>query len=184
MTERTEIRVSKSKLVKLTIASLVFVGAGIWLLVKQPTTGNGIFDDPAVVKLVGVAAILFFGLALFVSVRKLGDRRPALVIDHTGITDYSSMLAAGLIPWRDIREIRCTKVLRDSLLLIIVTDPEAYIRRQPNTLKRKTMRLNYRQYGSPLSISTHALHCNPQELRLMLEEALLAYQAAHPSLNS
>lgn len=181
MTERTEIKVSKSKLVKLVIASLVFVGIGIWMLVKQPTTGNGIFDNPAVVKLVAVAAILFFGLALFVSARKLSDRRPALVIDHTGITDCSSALAVGHIPWRDIVAIRRVKVLRESVLLIIVANPEAYIKQQLNLLKRKTMQLNYRQYGSPLSIATQALHCKPEELRLMLDQALADYRASHAS---
>lgn len=183
MTEKTEIKTSKGKLVKLAIVSAIFMGAGAWLLVKQPTTGKGLFDNPALVKLVGVAAILFFGLALLVSAFKLANRRPALVIDHTGITDQSSAVAAGHIPWRDVVEIRRIKVLREWMLLIIVTNPEDYIRQQLNLFKRKTLQLNYRQYGSPLSISTHTLDCSSEELRRMLDQALTDFRARLTSFN-
>ncbi|NJM80956.1 MAG: hypothetical protein HC854_17510 [Flavobacterium sp.] len=44
--------------------------------------------------------------------------------------------------------------------MIITKNPEAYISRQKGVLKRKTMQLNYKSYGSPICISANALQTN------------------------
>jgi len=72
----TEIKLFKSPLksLKLLFISLIFVVAGIWLLLKT--------DDS---KIISISAILFFGLGLLFGLFNVLDRRPQIIINKTGI---------------------------------------------------------------------------------------------------
>ncbi|MDO6431708.1 STM3941 family protein [Flavitalea sp. BT771] len=164
MTEHVEIPLNKKKLTLMLFGSLGFVIIGCWFIIKPPVIENAFLGDPAVIRVAGVLSVLFFGIVAFTLVRKLPDNRPGLIIDDQGITDNSSGVSAGLVLWEDVLEIKISTVYKNRFIMIVVRNPEEYIDRQTNLIKRKAMALNHRSYGSPISISANGLNANFDEL--------------------
>ena len=170
-TEQIEIPLSKLKLSLMLIGSIIFVGAGIWFVIKpKELSEHSIHYNPALIFTVGIASILFFGLCAIFIFKKVVDNKAGLIINNEGINDNSGGSSAGLILWKDITEIRKETVVNQNFILIIVSNPEEYIDRQTNFIKRKAMELNFRSYQTPLSISANGLKCNFAELYNMIAE--------------
>ncbi len=170
--DKIEIALSKSKLTKGLVASIVFVALGLWILIYKPTVSNAMFDNPFVKYGAAIASILFFGFAIFYYSFKLTDKKPGIVIDDNGILDNSSAVAVGLIPWKDIKQFATAKVMKQEFLIIIVYNPEFYISRQTNIFKKKGMQYNLNNYGSPLAISANGLKSSLTELTEILDKEL------------
>gem|GEM_PF-88308 len=165
-----EIPLSKRKIIVALFISLLFEALGLWLVIARPSSSNPILGNPILIAVVGLAAIVFFGMGIIVLLRKLKDKRPGLIISNEGILDNASGVAAGVIPWSDIQEIKLAHVMSQKFLMLIVKDPQQYIQRETNAIKRKGMELNYKNYGSPISISAAALKINFNELQALLVE--------------
>jgi len=170
---KIEIPLSKGKLTKGLIASIIFVLIGLWLLIYHPTTSNPIFNNPLVKYGAAITSILFFGFAIFYFSFKLTDKNPGIVIDDNGILDNSSAVAVGFIPWATIKQFATAKVMKQEFLIIVVDNPELYINQQTNLFKKKGMQYNLNNYGSPLAISANGLKCNLTELTSILERKLV-----------
>lgn len=164
---------NKTKIIKLLIASVLFIAAGFWLLIGNPDLSNTMFSDPIVVKTTSVICILFFSFAVVVFIRRLRSKKPALIIDETGITSYVSNLSGIHIPWNDIRYIVTNKVFNQLFLMILLHNPETYISNENNPVKRKLLAMNYKQYGSPVSIAVNTISGNIDELRRLLQAQLI-----------
>jgi len=159
-----EIPLSKSKLILTFAGSLLFVGLGIWFVLKPTTFANPILHSPRIVFVVGLAAILFFGLCAIIIFRKLFDQRMGLIINSEGITDNSSGVSSGLIVWSNITGISTAQIQSQRFILIMVTNPEKYIEAQTGSFKKRMMKINYRMYQTPVCISANGLQCNFDEL--------------------
>ena len=175
--DQIEIPLSKRKLYLMLSGCLLFVGMGIWLVVNPPKSNHVIFGNPVFLLVTGIVAILFFGGIGVFLLRKLPDSKPGLIIHSEGITDNSSGIAAGLVLWKDIVEIVTINVENQNFILFVVRNPEEYISRQSGIFKRKAMEVNYRSYGSPISISANTLHTNFDELYQLLQSKFAAYKA-------
>jgi hypothetical protein len=150
------IPLSKGKLLLSTLGAFAFVAIGFWFVLAPPSrTGSSL--ESTFLMVLGLVAILFFGGIALLIIRKLFDPRPGLVIDERGLTDNSGGLSAGQILWEDIEDISVLQIQRQRLILILVKNPQDYLDRQSNGWKRKLMAINYRQYGTPISISTNGL---------------------------
>jgi hypothetical protein len=167
-----EIPLSKKKMILTLFGAIVFVAIGIWFLIDPPQISNPVFGDPTLLFIVGLTSILFFGLVAVVVIRKLPDNKAGLTINEQGIIDNSSGVSAGLVLWSDIEEIRVSQVMSQKFLMFIVRNPQDYINRQSNPLKRKGMEMNYKSYGSPVSISANALQTNFDNLYDLLNKKL------------
>lgn len=170
MTEQIEIPLSKNKLTLMLICSLIFISLGLWFVIKPPTIRNPIIGNPTLILTVGIAAILFFGLCAIFIAKKLPDKTPGLIINNQGVTDNSSGVSVGLIPWDDIKGINMTNVANQKFLMLVVKNPDEYINRQKGFIKKKAMQMNYKSYGSPISISANGLKCNFNELFRILQD--------------
>lgn len=162
--ERIEIPLSKSKMVMMLIGATTFVAIGLWFVIAPPEIKNSYWGDPTKMVIVGYASILLFGFCAIFFVRKLPDAKPGLIIDSTGLTDNSGALAAGQILWADIVNVTVLEMHKQRLLMLEVKNPQEYIDRQNSLLKRKGMQLNYKMYGTPISITANALKMGFQEL--------------------
>ena len=174
--KRIEIPLSKGKLIIILIVSIIFVSIGFWFIVRPPLFNNSIFDIPTMLWVSGVSSILFFGFCGVVVVKKLNDKKPGLVIDKTGITDNSTAIAAGHIPWVDIEEIKLVKVFTQQFIIIKVQNPQKYISRQTKSALKKAVEYNYKNYGSPITISEVALKYNFKELETILQNEFKKYR--------
>lgn len=171
----TTIPLSKGKLLLSSLGAFAFVAIGFWFVLDPPSrTGSSM--ESVLIMVLGLVSILFFGGIALLVIRKLFDQRPGLVIDERGLMDNSGGLSAGQILWKDIEDISVLKIQRQRLILILVNNPQDYIDRQSNGWKRKLMAMNYRQYGTPVSISSNGLKISFDELLEMLKHHLATFQ--------
>ena len=175
-TGRIEIPLSKSKLIKNLLGSIVFVVAGLWLLIFQPSVSNSVFNSPLVKYGGGILAVLFGALGIIYFSKKLTDKKPGLIIDEKGVVDNASAVAAGFIPWSDIDHIETAKVMKQEFLMLIVKNPGDYLSKQKNMLKRKSMEMNLKHYGSPITISTHGLKYDMDQLKIIMDNSLALFR--------
>lgn len=176
-TARVEILLSKKKITLIFIGSLVFVALGVWFVMSPGTFSNGgPLRNSTLVTIVGIAAILFFGLCGIYALRKLPDNKPGLIIDESGIIDNSGAASAGLILWTDINSLSVMTVQKQKFILLHVKNPMDYIERQRGAFKRKMMQLNFKMYGSPLTISANGLKITFDELHRLVTERIGASQ--------
>ncbi len=173
--EEIVIPLSKTKLTLALIGSITFVVIGIWFVVAPPATNVSLLRNPVTLLIVGIVAILFFGLIGVLIAKKLKDDKPGLIINHEGINDNSGAIN-GLIKWDDLQEISVLKISGQKLIMLFVSNPQEYIDREANVLKRKTMQLNFKTYDSPLSLSANSLKCNFDELLLILNANFKKYK--------
>ena len=176
-----EIRFSKRKLVLILLGSIIFVILGFWYFLSPPKIPISILNNPALIRVVGVASILFFGLGFSFSLKKLVDKSLGLIITSEGFSDNSSGVSGGFVSWEDVSEIKEAAVFNQKFLRIVVRNPEGYIHRQANALKRKVMEANYRNFGSPVSLSANGLECDFDELKKLLNKKLNDFQDQHKS---
>lgn len=172
MSAPIEIPLSKSKLALMVAASIAIVCIGFWFVINPPKIQNSFWGDPLKLAIVGYASILFFGICLYFFANKLKDSKPGLIISDEGITDNAGGLAGGLIPWSNIQRIYVMTMYNQKLIMIEVDNPEEYISRQKNFIKKKGMQANYNMYGTPLSITANALKIKFPELIDLLEERM------------
>jgi len=166
--QQIEIQLSKIKLLLMLVGSLTAVALGIWLAINPPTNHHYHRFSPTTILIAGYASIIFFGIGIFVFIRKLLDKRPGLIINDLGLNDNSSGVAGGQILWSDISDISILKIHRQKFIQLKVKNPDEYINRQTNTLKRKMMEMNFKMYGSPLSITSNGLKISFDELHKLL----------------
>ena len=167
MNDRREIPLNKKKLVLVFLGSMIFVVAGVWMIAV-------IGQLFAII--VGYVAILFGGSAATVCIFKLLDNKPGLIISKTGLTDNSSWVAAGEIPWSDIRGISAAKISGQNYIFLYVDNPEQYINRQKNSIRRYMVRQTFNMYGTPLAISLIVLKIRFDELLEILDEYYIVPQ--------
>lgn len=177
-TEKIEIPLNKRKLAMLLIGSIAFVAIGFWFVISPPQINNPLFSNQAVLTIAGIASILFFSLCGFIGFKKLREDKAGLIINESGITDNASGVSAGHIPWSDIKEIKITQVFNQKFLMILVNNPNEYISRQTSAIKRKGMKMNYKNYNSPISIPATTLKCNFDELNNILQAQLNKYKTS------
>ncbi len=171
-----EIKLNKGKLKMMLVASIIFFIIAVWVIVGTSAAKS---FNPFFAKVTGLFGVVFFGAAFVFVWKKVNDNKPGLVIDETGVLDNSSGVSAGLIPWSDITDVKFEKVFNQSFLMLIVRNPNAYIEQQQNVIKKKAMQMNFKNYGSPISIPASTLNYNFDELRQILIEKLSAYKSAH-----
>ena len=172
-----EIPLSKTKMILTFLGSLMFVGLGIWFLTNPPKSNHWLFGNPTLILIAGIASVIFFGLVAVIIFRKFSDKKPGLIINRQGIFDNSSGVSAGLIPWTDIQEIKISQVMSQKFLMFIVRNPEYYLEKVTNPLKKNAMKMNYKTYGSPISISSNALQTNFDDLHKLLIDKMNEYKS-------
>jgi hypothetical protein len=161
---RIEIPLSKQKIILMLIGSIAFVAIGLWFVIAPPTIQNSYWGNPTKIMIVGYSSIIFFGLCAFFLIRKLPDNKPGLIIDDNGLIDNSSGVSTGQILWADIEDISVIEIHRQRLIMIHVKNPQDYIDKQKSGFKRRIMTMNFKMYGTPLSITSNALKIPFDEL--------------------
>ena len=111
------------------------------------------------------------------------DKKPALVLSDEGIYDNTGAFSFGLIPWTDIadvyeRSVRASMASKQYFVTIRLVNPDKYISRETNSIKRKLLQANATNYGSPVNISTNGLKTNHQELLRLTRQYFETYKSA------
>lgn len=171
----------KLKIVLLIAISLIFVAGGVWLasLGAEQIQTFRILSITTLVYAIGYAAIAFFGLCGIYGITKLFDTKPGLILSSKGITDNSSAVAAGLIPWSEIIGFSEFQLQGTKMLIIHVQEPWRYVNRG-NKMKRALNKANMGLVGSPIAISSTSLGISYPELIKLIECSFEQYGWGRP----
>jgi hypothetical protein len=180
-TDSIEIPLSKVKLTKLLLASIVFSIIGLWIAISKPDISNAFLNNDVIKNIVAYGSMLMGLFGIYFFTKKLFDKRPGIVIDAQGITDNAGAMSVGLILWNDISDIKeriiqVSLFSKQSFVVIILKHPETYISKQTNAIKRKIMSSNLNGYGSPINITSNGLKIKHNELLLLMKENLKKYK--------
>jgi hypothetical protein len=171
MNEPIEIPISKTKLTVLVIGAFAFIIAGFFFALKPSNFVSRIFRNEQIIRIAGIASVVFFGICFFWILRKFFDDKIGLRIDETGIIDNSSGVSVGLIDWNDITGVETYQVYSTKFVVLFTDQPKKYIEKASNVLMKKAMQANNKMCGSPLTINSNALKIRHQELeKLILEK--------------
>lgn len=165
-TNETIIPFSKGKRARLLLLSVGCILLGLFIVIARPHEPGILLSLPVIIIIVGALILLAGFLLGTLYFRQIIRNGPGLIIDNTGFADYSSSLAAGYIPWTEVKTIKIITLPKynQKFIAVILKNPHAYLDRQPNALKRKAMTMNWRNYGSPVQLTDNSLQCSFDEL--------------------
>lgn len=169
MQNTIEIPLSKGKLSSMLLGCIVFVIGSIWLFnfaeIQQDYA-------PALLKGVGGVGFAFFLLIGIFIFKKLFDKAAGLTINDKGIIENTNGLSVRLVEWKDITDIEAINVSGQKLILVKVKKPEKYVDKASNNAQKRLLRLNVKQYGTPIFITANSLQMRFDELFTLLTEEL------------
>lgn len=174
MQKQIEIQSNKTKILLYLLGAGIFVVLGVQFVLDPDKFAKTSYIDSTIVFIVGVASILFFGMGLYIFLRRLLENRPALIINDTGIVFNTHSPAEGNVAWSDIENIFLADVSygfgTKKFIMIAVKNPDEFIATQKSAMKRNVMKLNM-QYGGPISITGQGIKISIPELFSMLTKA-------------
>ncbi len=179
MTGRIEIQKSKSKLMVLSIISVLIFLASIILAFLPDSLITPVFGDHLVIiyRIIQTISALSFGALSLWFTKKLLDGKPGLIIDELGIHDRSSGLSVGLIEWDDITGIKTYTFLFRRTIILQTNKPEQYINKASNWLAKTGMKSNYKMCGSPLTINSKVLKISHERLTTIISDQWIKYRS-------
>jgi hypothetical protein len=169
--EKIEIYSSKKKAFLLLLASLAFVSAGTYMFMNAE---NFTSRSPLQIKGIGIISVLFFGLGIYVSIKQLIKNQLVLIIDSIGINVNPKKTE--VIQWENIKGFSETKIQNTSIVIIDVSNPNYWIEKESNGIRKKLMQFNVNSYGSPFNLSVNSMQISYDELMKTLNENLEKYK--------
>ncbi|MGT2951129.1 hypothetical protein BU202_07540 [Streptococcus cuniculi] len=100
--------------------------------------------------LVGVMGVAFFGWSFVFYTKCIFAKQlpPILTVDDKGITDKSSAISIGFIPWEDISYIHLQPHLNQTYISVTLTDNDKYLAKM-NAFQKYSSKANLKM-GFPL----------------------------------
>ena len=174
--EKIEIYSSKKKSLLLLIASLIFVVGGIYMFMNAENFTGYRARNPLFTKGIGIACVLFFGLGIYVSIRQLIQNQLILIIDKIGLNVNPKKSLSARIEWKNINGFSEIKIQSAKIIIIDVNNSDYWIEKEENGFRKKMMKFNVNNYGSPFNLSASSMQMNYSELMKTLNENLDKYK--------
>jgi hypothetical protein len=162
--ERIEIYSSKKKSLFLLIVSIAFVVLGFWLILEANNLTGWRARSPLFTRIIGLASILFFGLGVFIGIKRLIKPEIALILDVKGLNVNPKKSLTEYIKWSDINGFEEVKIQSTRIIIISVKNPSYWLDKETSKLRRKLMQINLNNYDSPFNIATSGLDINSDKL--------------------
>jgi hypothetical protein len=162
--ERIEIYSSKKKSLILLIGSIVFVVLGFWLLLEADNLTGWRARNPIFTRGIGIASILFFGLGIFIGIKRLIKSEIALIIDSKGLNVNPKKSLTEFIKWSDINGFEEIKIQSTRIVIIGVKNPEYWLDKETSEFRRKLMHFNISNYNSPFNLAASGLDIRSDKL--------------------
>ncbi|KFF15102.1 STM3941 family protein [Flavobacterium hydatis] len=175
--DKIEIPMSKGKLIKILFFSILFLVASLWILLDQPEVGNPIFNNLIIKNTASVLGTLMGLFGIYFCTKKIFDKKPGVIIDNIGIIDNSSGVSLGRIPWTDVMTVAERTVITQKMITIYLKNPDDYINKESSSIKRKMLKMNLKESGSPVSISANGLKIPFNELKYAITQKFEEFQA-------
>ncbi|UQB68063.1 STM3941 family protein [Epilithonimonas zeae] len=171
---KIEIYSNKKKAFLLLLGSVVFVVLGFFCFLNAENVRSSLFRNPFIVKIAGIASILFFGYGIFVSIKQLIKNKLMLIINEKGINVNPKK--DDIIKWEDIDGFSEIKINSVKIINIQINNSIDYINNETNKIRKNLMKFNLNNYGSPFNISSSTMSLNHIELLKLLNENFIEYK--------
>ncbi len=162
--ESIEFYSSKKKSLLLLLGSITFVALGIWLLLEADNLTVWKARNPILTRGIGIASILFFGLGIFIGIKRLIKSEIALIIDSKGLNVNPKKSLTEFIKWSDINGFEEIKIQSTRIVIIGVKNPEYWLDKETSVFRRKIMQFNISNYNSPFNIAASGLDISSDQL--------------------
>jgi hypothetical protein len=170
--DKIEIYSSKRKSFLLLIGSLLFVIGGIYMFMNAENFTGFRARSPLFIKGIGIASVLFFGLGIYVSIKQLLANQLILIISRNGVNVNPKKSLTEYIEWKNINGFSELKIQRQKFVIIDVDNSDYWIEKEENGIRKKLMKFNVNNYGSPFNLSANSMQMNYAELMKTLNESL------------
>lgn len=175
MNEEMKIPLSRKKSIFSIIGCLIFIGFSIWFIIDPQQFLNFRRQSETTIFIVGIIGLVTFSFFLFFISYKLFKKNTGIYFDKTGFFDNSSGTSAGFVKWEDVMKIDEAKVANQRFVLVLVKNPEDYVKRQKSFMKRKLMASNMSFYHFPIMISANHLQINYDKLLELMKSQFEKY---------
>jgi hypothetical protein len=171
----TVILLSAIKNLRNLLFSCIGAAGGYWMFHQTASeieaTPN--INSPWFIHDIGLLMLIASCLAFVACIALLFSSKPGLVLDERGLTDHSSVVSAGFLPWSDIAETRIWQYRNQRSLYIILKNPEKFVA-ACGPLRRTLLRLLKSVIPSPVAISANSLSISFDQLVTLVNDYLLA----------
>ena len=161
--DRIVVYPSRRKAALVLLGAIGFVVLGIWIGSPGMAPRVSLFSK-VVCTYIGVP---FFALCGLYAAYRLAIRRPAVVIDRTGITDTSNAFAPGHLDWNDIDCVLVYEYHKQPMLGILPKNLDLFLDRQ-NASRRAYYKMNLALKLPPVNIAQVILPMKVTELARLL----------------
>ena len=161
----------KSLLMKRVKVAVLMVVASVAVLVL------GFVDNVLIMKLLGIAATMYFLLCLVVLVKRALNRKPLLVITEESVMDSSSALSLGEVLFSEIERFEIVNVYGQRTIGIVPVDTEQFMERLTKTQKKNAKLCLERGYP-PVSLRVDtAKDMTIEDIFALLQKRLESYKS-------
>ena len=166
--DRVEIFTSKKKAILMLIGSMVFVVLGIMMFINADQLTEIRSYYSVVLRGFGILGALFFGLGVYIGVKRLIKKEIAIIIDSKGINVNPKHSESDFIEWNDISGFKEIRIQSQKIIIIGLKNPEYWVEKETNLFRRRLMQFNLKNYDSPFNIATAGLDISYKELTRIL----------------
>ena len=144
----------------LILAALGFVTFGVVLFYQ------GLKNSPIDIFAIGLGLIsaLFFGAAIPLGIKRLFNTVIELELTKDYLRVRPDSNQGFNIPWNQILEFKEVRIRGAKIILIFVTNPDRWINRELNPIKKKLMQFSYDNYGTPFNITASGMNVSHKKL--------------------
>lgn len=174
--EKIEIYSSKKKSFLLLIGSLLFVIGGIWMFMNAENLTAFRSRNPFFIKGIGIISVLFFGFGLYLSIKQLVKNKLFVIIDKNGVNVNPKKNLSEFISWKNIEGFSELKIQSQKMVLINLNNPDYWIEKENNRMRKRLIQFNIDTYGSPFVLSAISMQISPAELVKILNENFEKYK--------
>jgi len=125
---------------------------------------------------VSAFGVVFFALCTLAIIKVRFKNRNVLIVNNEGITDYSSSIALGFIPWSDVEELYITKVNDVKFIEVAIKNEERYLEKLKGW-QRKAIGINRKMGQQVVLINLTFTGHDPEEVLNVMQEAFSQHQS-------
>ncbi|MEM1325973.1 MAG: STM3941 family protein [Bacteroidota bacterium] len=164
--EPIAIRRSRTKTFLALLGAIAFVVLGVGMVILP--------DTIIVEKIIGGAAVLFFGSTIPIGIKKVSNTIALELSQSHLIIEPKTKGQTYRIPWTQITDFREIKIKGTKIVLIYVKNPDEWIAKESNFVKQKVMKVSLKTYGTPFSVASSGLTISSDQFLKLLSQFHMA----------